>query len=248
MNVMQKKAAQLKVIGQYSLVSILGFSVLAGCSIKEPAKPDTPYYAPVQMPTFESPKPVNGAIYHASTSRNIYSDGRANRVGDIITINLTESTQSTKQSTTNTRRQTNIDLPVPTILGKPLVLNKPEPVNRLFNGREFSSSIEGSNRFNGNAASNMSNQLSGNITATIHELYPNGVMLVRGEKWLTLNQGDEYIRVSGLVRPQDIGADNTVDSTRLADARITYSGTGPLAEANAQGWLQRFFSGPFMPF
>ncbi|EXJ09531.1 Basal body L-ring protein [Nitrincola nitratireducens] len=73
-------------------------------------------------------------------------------------------------------------------------------------------------------------------------------MLVRGEKWLTLNQGDEYIRVSGLVRPQDIKPDNTIESTRLADARITYSGTGATADVNVMGWLSRFFISALMPF
>jgi flagellar L-ring protein precursor FlgH len=94
----------------------------------------------------------------------------------------------------------------------------------------------------------MRNSLSGNITVTIHQVMPNGTMLVRGEKWLTLNQGDEYIRVSGLVRPQDIGPDNSIESTRLADARITYSGTGATHDANVMGWLARFFISPLWPF
>lgn len=211
--------------------------VLSGCVNKAP-KPDNPHYAPVQMPSFETPKPINGAIYQASTSRDIYSDGRAHRVGDIITINLTERTQSSKQSSTSLDKSTNVNLNAPTVLGTPLSIG----------GRELSAGLSSNSGFEGDSSSDMRNQLSGNITATIHEIYPNGVMLVRGEKWLTLNQGDEYIRISGLVRPQDIAADNTLDSTRLADARITYSGTGATADVNVMGWLGRFFISALMPF
>ena len=94
----------------------------------------------------------------------------------------------------------------------------------------------------------MSNSLNGNITVTVHQVLPNGVLIVRGEKWLTLNQGDEYIQVSGMVRPQDIGPDNTVESTKLADARISYSGTGAVHDTNVMGWLSRFFVSALMPF
>ena len=94
----------------------------------------------------------------------------------------------------------------------------------------------------------MSNSLSGNITVTVHDVLPNGVLMVKGEKWLTLNQGDEYIRISGMVRPQDIGSDNTVESTKLADARIAYSGTGSVNDSNVMGWMSRFFIGAIWPF
>lgn len=210
---------------------------LSGCVTKAP-KPDNPYFAPVKMPSFETPKPINGAIYHASTSRDIYSDGRAQRVGDIITINLTEQTQSSKQSSTSLDKSTDVNVPSPTLMGEPVTVF----------GRELSAGIGGESSFSGDSSSNMSNQLNGNITATVHEIFPNGVLLVRGEKWLNLNQGDEYIRVSGLVRPQDIAADNSIASTRLADARITYSGTGATADTNVMGWLGRFFISALMPF
>jgi len=94
----------------------------------------------------------------------------------------------------------------------------------------------------------MSNSLSGNITVTVHDIMPNGTLVVRGEKWLTLNQGEEYIRVSGMVRPQDIGQDNSVPSTKLADARIEYAGTGSVSDTNVTGWMTRFFISPLWPF
>jgi flagellar L-ring protein precursor FlgH len=95
--------------------------------------------------------------------------------------------------------------------------------------------------FTGDGAADQQNQLSGDITVTVADVLPNGVLAVRGEKRVRLNRGDEFIRFSGLVRPADITLDNNVLSTRVADARISYAGTGQVAAPSRQGWLQRFF-------
>jgi flagellar L-ring protein precursor FlgH len=102
--------------------------------------------------------------------------------------------------------------------------------------------MSGKQSFKGAGQATQSNSLTGEISVTVAQVYPNGTMLVRGQKLLTLNRGDEYIRLSGLVRPDDVGSDNRVPSTRVADARIAYSGRGELARGSRQGWLQRFFS------
>jgi flagellar L-ring protein precursor FlgH len=100
----------------------------------------------------------------------------------------------------------------------------------------------GQNTFTGKGAATQSNALNGEITVTIAQVYPNGTMMVKGEKALTLNRGDEFIQISGLVRQADIGPDNRIASTRVADAKIIYKGKGEIANASRQGWLQRFFS------
>jgi len=83
---------------------------------------------------------------------------------------------------------------------------------------------------------------------TVADVLPNGIIAVRGEKWMTLNTGDELVRIAGMVRADDIATDNTVPSTRIADARITYSGTGSFADASQPGWFDRFFLSPLFPF
>ena len=109
-------------------------------------------------------------------------------------------------------------------------------------------SLESATEFSGGGDSDQSNSLSGTITAVVAKVLPNGLLLVQGEKWFQLNRGEEYVRVSGLIRPEDVSGDNTVSSLRLADARIAYSGTGELAQANTAGWLTRFFLGTVFPF
>ena len=88
----------------------------------------------------------------------------------------------------------------------------------------------------------------GSIAVTVHQVLPNGVLLVKGEKRLRLNQGDEYIRLSGLVRVDDIDRYNRVSSQSVANARISYAGRGLLDDSNSPGWLARFFNHPIFPF
>ncbi len=188
------------------------------------------FYAPTVIPL---PKPpvANGAIFQASNGYSALTNGaRAAMVGDIVTISLVERTQASKTTSADTARNGSIGVTPPTtgILSK------------LFSASDISAG--GQNSFTGKGNASQSNALSGEITVTIAATYPNGTMLVKGEKALTLNRGDEYIQISGLVRQADIAPDNRIASTRVADAKIIYKGKGEIANASRQGWLQRFFS------
>ena len=220
------------------LILSMAAMLLSGC-VSTPPKPDSPHFAPVKPQAMQAPREVTGSIFNPATSNNLYGDGRAHRIGDIITVVLQESTSSTKSNKTSVDKETTQTLASPTIMGfEPKIFGKPLSA----------STGPSTTEFEGEGKSDMSNSLDGNITVTIHEVLPNGLMVVKGEKWLTLNQGDEYIRVSGLIRPQDITSSNTVLSTQLADARITYSGTGAVHNSNSMGWLAKFFVGPLWPF
>jgi len=184
-------------------------------------------FSPEQAP---APAQPNGSIFQASAGYSSLTNGaRAAQVGDIITILLVERTQATKSNSANMDRAGNIGLIPPTT--GPLSFFKPSDV-----------AASGSQGFKGKGDASQSNALSGEITVTIAKVFANGTMLVRGQKALTLNRGDEYVQIAGLVRQADVGPDNRVLSTRVADARITYTGKGEVARASRQGWLQRFFS------
>jgi flagellar L-ring protein FlgH len=142
---------------------------------------------------------------------------------------LAERTQAVKTNSASTDRTGSIGLTPPST----------GPAS-FFSPTDIGASGGGSFDGQGNAA--QSNALTGEISVTIAQVYPNGTMLVRGEKLVTLNRGDEQIRISGIVRAVDVDLYNRVPSTRVADARITYSGTGEIARASRQGWLNRFFS------
>lgn len=190
--------------------------------------------SPEYRPTLAAPPApaavMNGAIFQAAHGyAPLTSGSRASQIGDLLTIVLVERMQATKEVSATTDRAGEIGLTPPTT--GPLDFFKPSDIK-----------AGGDQSFNGGGQATQSNRLSGEISVTIAEVYPNGTMLVRGEKLVTLNRGDEYVRIAGLVRPQDITPDNRVPSTRVADAQITYSGRGEIARASRQGWLQRFFS------
>jgi len=205
-----------------------------GC-VPTTVKPDDPYYAPVSAQNLRQPKPVTGSIVNLASRRDLYGNGRASQVGDIISILLQENTSASKNAKTTADKKSSTTLAAPTVFDKTL--------------DRFSASFTGpTTEFEGEGTSDISNSLDGSISVTVHEVLPNGILVVRGEKWLKLNQGDEYIQISGMVRPQDISADNTVSSEKLADARISYSGTGQVSDTNVMGWLGKFFISALLPF
>lgn len=185
------------------------------------------------------PEPMDGSIYRSGTEVRLFEDLKAGRVGDILTVRLTEKTNATKSSQTQTSKQTVATLANPTIFGRPITKNG-VPL--------FSGSLDGQSSFDGQGNSAQSNSLTGEITVTVIERLPNGNLVIQGEKWLTINQGREFIRVTGIIRPNDIETDNSVSSTRIANAQIAYSAKGALADANRMGLLARFFNSMLHPY
>lgn len=218
----------LKMIGLLLLVS--------GCS-----------HAPVMTETYEPPTPMpvatapatSGSIYQAGLDMQLFEDIKAGRVGDILTVRLVEQTAASKNSATSTSKSTETALANPTVFGRALSKDG----TPLFEG-----SLSGDSAFDGAGSSSQSNSLVGDITVTVVDRYPNGNLRIRGEKWVTLNQGKEFIRLSGIIRPFDIGPDNSVLSSKVADAQISYSSKGVLASANKMGLISRFFNSVFHPY
>src|SRR5690606_39021158 len=133
---------------------------------------------------------------------------------------------------TDAGRESSLSTGNPLLLGKTVTHDGRPILNNEWNTRQD---------FSGEGSSSQSNRLDGDITVTVAHVYSNGNLLVQGEKWMTLNQGEEYIRISGIVRPTDIGPGNSVPSYKVADARIAYSGNGAINDANRPGFLSRFF-------
>ncbi len=190
--------------------------------------------------TYAPPPPPPGTIYNTAGSFDLFMDLRARAVGDILTIMLVERTNASKESSTSTakRQQRRHWVPASSRAG-PMTSGGTPILNNEF---------ESETTFDGQADSSQSNRLDGSITVTVAERLPNGNLLVRGEKLITINQGEEFIRLEGIIRPVDIGPENTVPSTKVADAAITYSGRGNLQATNRPGWLTRFFNSPIFPF
>jgi len=227
-------------IAAYSLTLLL---LLQGCAhaghrTSDAEESRDPRYAP-PIETYTAPPAALGTIYNPANSFGLFMDLRARAVGDILQVLLVEKTDASKESSTATGKTSKVAADSPTIIGRGITF-KGQPL--------LNNEVAGDRSFDGKSDSSQSNKLTGSITVTVAERLPNGNLLVRGEKRITINQGQEFIRLQGIVRPVDIGPANSVDSTKIADATITYTGKGTLADSNRQGWLSKFFNSPWFPF
>ncbi|MBI2307809.1 MAG: flagellar basal body L-ring protein FlgH [Rhodocyclales bacterium] len=209
-------------------------AALAGCQSVPPTNVHQPMTAR-PAPRAENPY-ANGSIFSAKTARPLFEDRRARFVGDTLTISIVENTSASTSSSSSANRTSSISASVPTITGLP---------GKNFQGLGLSAETE--NDFAGKGAAAAKNVFTGAITVTVIEVLDNGNLLVSGEKQVAIGHGQEYIRLSGVVNPSFIAADNTIASSRVADARVEYKESGYISEAQVMGWLARFFLS-FMPF
>jgi flagellar L-ring protein precursor FlgH len=219
---------------------------VSGCQTQ--AKRD-PAFAAVR-PTLPPVQPEsNGAIYKPGFDIRLFEDLKARRVGDILTVVLNEATEATKEATTDVTKASTNTITNPTILGASPEFNLPKfaPLSTT-QDLNLGSSLSSNHSLGGDGSAEQSNELTGNITVSVVEVLPNGNLIIRGEKRVTINNGVEYVQLSGIVRPVDILSNNTVLSSQIADATINYTGEGAIADSNKNGWLARFFSSPLMPY
>ncbi len=225
---------------QSRLLILLAFLALAGgCSATRIVVQPDPQYAPVDLTAAQYQAPANGSIFQTGRSVRLFEDNKAFRIGDVLSVTLSESTNASKSAATNTAKDDDVDISASAIFGS----TGPTVDGNL----ALSNSLESSRAFAGSGDSAQSNSLTGEIAVTVTNVLPNGLLAVRGEKIIGLNQGSEFIRLSGLVRPQDVSSDNIVLSRKIANARIYYGGGGVIAESNSKGWLTRFFDSPMFP-
>lgn len=215
-------------LGTVALGLALSVGAPAEARLLGKKKPAEDYSA--APPVAPAPAPANGSIFQPQNGyAALYEGSVARKIGDPLTIVLVENTQASKSSSSKLDSGGGFSLTPPSTGA--LSLFKPSDA-----------SVSGARNFNGKGTADQSNSLSGEVSVTVVAVYPNNTMLVQGQKRVTLNRGDEFVQIKGIVRTADIGADNRVLSTRVADARIAYTGKGDVARAGRQGWLGRFFS------
>lgn len=209
--------------------------LLAGCNSTPKRDAEFAAVPPVQM---VAPPQGSGSIYQAGYERSWFENVRARRVGDILMVNLVEDTEAKASNSGSLSKQNSTSITNPVLFGNAFRAG----------GTNLGQSLESSSGFTGDADSTQNNEFSGSISVMVTEVLPNGYLRVRGEKRIGMTAGNEYIRVSGIVRPEDIDLRNTVESTRVADATLIYVGDGQTSMASKMGWLARFFASALMPF
>jgi flagellar L-ring protein precursor FlgH len=225
--------------GRWRGAMAAGLTVLAaGCATEPPKLAHTPTFEPVYPIPADPVSHATGGIYKGRQSDNWFGRGRSYQVGDVITVLLNESTQAARQQSRSVSRESSNDV-IPSGLSATLGAQSARLAGLNLNGAAISSDGQGTA---GQRAS-----LTGSVAATVVQVLANGNLVIRGEKQLALAEGTEIIQVSGVIRPEDISANNVVQSRRLANAQFTYRGTGELDEASRAGWGTRWAL-KFWPF
>ena len=211
------------------IIFIVSILFINGCSTyveevnNKQFKPLTPSFE-----EFNRENPSNGAIFSNSSAGLFSSDRRAKKVGDILSVTLSETFSSNKAVTNSSGKTDTIGAEV-------------GPTGILRNFAGLGGSASKTNSFSGSMATNQSNSLSGTLSATVVRVFPNGNLEIKGQKKLRITEGTEYIRLSGIIRPQDISTTNSVSSAKIAEAQIEYVGAGILDSATKPGWGSKIF-------
>lgn len=214
-----------------ALAALLPAILATGCATPSNMEPmPLPEYAYRHA----EPEAVNGSIFEDSNTIALFSDIKARRVGDIVTVYLVEQTSGQNNSGTSLSQTQATTISAPTYGGR----TRDNMLVDLNSGRSFS----------GDSDSSQSNQLNGSITVTVQEVLPGGNLLVAGDKWIQINQSREHIELQGVIRVKDISQSNSVTSTQVADARITYAGAGINKDVNVMGWAARVVFSSLWPF
>lgn len=184
---------------------------------------------PTLPPAIPPAEPPTGSLFSPHQFVGLVTDRRARRVGDLVTIRLVERTTASKSASADSARESDTDFRLPQFF----------PFSRVPQAALQAGSNQG---FSGAGSAEQRNELNGAITVTVAEVLPGGVLRIAGEKRLMLNRGEEHLQLTGYIRAEDLDFDNSVPSTRVADARIRFGGTGQVANNSRQGWLARFFA------
>jgi flagellar L-ring protein FlgH len=166
------------------------------------------------------------SLYNEGTYRPLAGDNKAHRVGDTLTVQVYEQSSGTTTTDTSTQRTNNLNAGVTT-----------------FSGKQFNGAGAVSGSFDGGGTTQRSNKLLATLSVTVREVLPNGDLKVSGQELLTVNGEEHKANLEGRVRPQDISGDNVVQSTRLADARISYAGDGVLSDRQERSWWRKLLDG-----
>jgi flagellar L-ring protein precursor FlgH len=217
-----------------NLSILISALLVSGCASQQVAGP-SPEFAPVVPQTPVASSIPTGSIYNSSHADSWFGEKNSYRIGDVVTVLLSESMNGSASATNEASRETSTDALTPGQLAR-----FGTPGGMLLDSTG-STPIETAIASSGSGATGQSASLTGTMTAQVVDVYPNGNLMIRGEKIVNFSNGSEVIQVKGIIRPQDIQPDNTIQSKRIASAQITYKGTGQNANASKTPWGTNLF-------
>ena len=225
------------------IVFIFLFCLLTACSTPHKAVDNRSTVIPKNLyPKKPLHKAQEGSLWPGNTRGNfLFGDDKAAMVGDIITVTVNESATSTQSATTDTSKDTTMDMQTTNVLGLPSNLGIQNFLNM---GTQFDPTVGATvaNSMQGSGTVTRNGSLNATISAIITEILPSGNLKIEGRRSVTVNNEEQIMVLRGVVRPQDINFDNTIPSTLIADASISYTGEGVVADEQRKGWLAKILS------
>ena len=207
------------------LIGVVLIPFIAGCSTQLEDRASIDFEPTMPTNTNSGKKDKYGSIYSNSKQGLFATDRRASKVGDILTVALSENFSASKSQSAKSAKKGAMKFDFPNVM------------TAGADDGLFDSSSDLS--FDGSGSAGQNNSLRGELSVTVTKVFDNGNMEILGEKKLTLNNGDEYIRLLGIIRPEDINNQNTVQSSRIANAKISYTGAGDVADTSKKGWFAK---------
>jgi len=196
-------------------------------------------YAPEYL-QYSEPVRQNGSVFSVSSKANPFGEEVASSVGDVVTVLLMESMSATKKSASKSNKSTEVSSAPLSLLGSVIT-------TKGLGGVDLSMDMGSDSGFSGSGTSSQSNAIDGTLTVTVNKVLPNGNLYIKGEKWIRINTGEELVQLSGVIRPDDILSGNRIESTKIADARIIYSGEGFIKDSTEPGLLFKLFNNSWWP-
>jgi flagellar L-ring protein FlgH len=208
--------------------------MLAGCARNQPPEV-APLPEPLEDTVVAEPSPVSPGSLWQGDEGNWLADIKAHQLGDIVTVIINENASASKEATTETDRGSSMTAGIPNLFGYETVLQEKNA------GLNMSSLVDANfkNEFKGSGKTTRSEDLAATLTTQVIKVYPNGNMKIRGGKSVVVNNENQIIYLTGIIRSSDVNADNTVDSSKLLNAQIAYTGKGAISDKQKPGWLMR---------
>lgn len=216
------------------LLFLLITSCLVSCSAREPQVVEIPEPLEEIQDIRDAPQ-TDGSLWPGE-QHSLYADHKARAVGDLVTVTIAEQASASKQASTNTDRNSSISAGIPHLFGlenSSFVANNPNI--------DIANLVEANfaNKFEGSGTTVRKEDLIASLTTQVIKVYKNGNLKIRGGKEVRVNNEVQVIYMTGIIRPVDILANNTVDSKNVLNARITYTGKGAISDKQKPGWLMR---------
>ena len=221
----------------YILYIIIALFGLVGCMVNTAGQgqtPEMPERFSLPTPPTSTPKAPEGTIYGSPSSLDLYADSRAKQVGDIVLVRIVENSSGKKEANTDIERESIVSGGIASFFGFEKWLAER---NRNFTASTSEIDALLTSELDTEAETERKDDMTATISARVVDITMDGNLMIRGYREVRINQENQFIILSGIVRPEDIGQDNSILSSHIADARIEYNGVGVLSDKQQPGWL-----------